>query len=55
MNPSSALEQLKKELSSAKDFLILEEIFGNAEKQLEFLMKYQAIIEIRQASGENKK
>ncbi|GFE68754.1 DDE-type integrase/transposase/recombinase [Chroococcus sp. FPU101] len=54
MSSSSTLEQVEQELLSQKDYLILEESFEDASEKLEFLMKYQAVIEIRQASRQDK-
>lgn len=53
MTSSPTLEQLEQALSSQKDYFILEDAFEDAEEKLQFLMKYQAIVEIRQASSPN--
>ncbi|MGK7932598.1 MAG: Mu transposase C-terminal domain-containing protein [Microcystaceae cyanobacterium] len=54
MTSPPTLEQLEQSLSSQKDYFILEDAFEDADEKLQFLMKYQAIVEIRQASPQDR-
>ena len=47
-------EKLEPELSCQKDYFILEQLIEDAEEKFEILMKYQALLEIRQANHQER-
>lgn len=54
MDHTSTTEQKEQELSPQKSHLIFEDAFEDAEEKLKLLLKREAIVEIKQASSQDK-